>query len=114
MKKIIKPSEPEEAVYYSDFKGTCFNNMEPDIEIKIEFNYGSKYDGSQLKLHLTDDEFDVILKTIKENVSNEFKKTIKNFINQSEKDFDDSMQCRDWLNCEYSLNNTELLRKILK
>lgn len=114
MKKIIKPSEKEEAVYYSDFKGTCFNNMIPDVEIKIEFNYGSKYDGSELRLHLTDDEFDVILKTIKENISNEFKKTIKDFIKQSEKNYDDLMQSRDWLNCDYSLNSIELFKKILK
>lgn len=113
MKKIIKPSEPEEAVYYSDFKGVCFDGFGPHVEIKIEFNYGSKYDGSELKLHLTDDEFNVLLKTIKENISKEYRNTVKGVIKKIDKDFDDSMQMRDWLNCDIALNNTELLKKLL-
>jgi len=57
MKKILKPSENEEAVYYSDLNGKFLDQI-PPVEINIDFNYGSKYDGSKLQLHYTDEEFD--------------------------------------------------------
>ena len=52
MKKIIKPAEREEAVYYSDFTGKVLNECGPDITLKLDFHYGSKRDGANLELHL--------------------------------------------------------------
>jgi hypothetical protein len=60
MKKITKPSEPEEAVYYSDFTGKLLpesTTFGAPITVQIDFNYGSKYDGSKIELHLDDNDF---------------------------------------------------------
>ena len=57
MKKILRPSSLEEAVYYSDFSGKCFGNLPPPVVAKIEFNYGSKQDGESLEFHFTDEEW---------------------------------------------------------
>ena len=47
MKKITKPKQKEEAVYYSDFSGKCFGEYAPPVRLKLEFGYGSIYDGSR-------------------------------------------------------------------
>ena len=39
MKKVTKPAEKEEAVYYSDFSGKTFGEFFPHVEVNIEFNY---------------------------------------------------------------------------
>ena len=78
MKKIIKPSEPEEAVYYSDFTGKLLNDV-PPVEIAIDFNYGSKYDGCKLEIHLNDEEFDDLLVFLKITLSSEFKHNYEQF-----------------------------------
>jgi len=54
VKKITKPFCREEATYYSDFSGKCFGECGPDITLKLEFGYGSKYDGAAIELHLSD------------------------------------------------------------
>lgn len=76
MKKIISPSVKEHCVYFSDFTGKCFGNLDPSISIKVEFNYGSKNDGSNFELHLTDEEFAPLLLYIKDNITPESKKEI--------------------------------------
>jgi hypothetical protein len=55
VKKITKPAEKEEAVYYSDFSGKCFGEFNAPVQLKIEFNYGSIYDGSKFTFDLDDD-----------------------------------------------------------
>ena len=64
MKKITKPSQREESVYYSDFSGHLLDQFGPQVELKINFNYGSKYDNSSLELDLTDEEVLPLLKLI--------------------------------------------------
>jgi hypothetical protein len=78
MKKILKPSEHEEAVYYSDFSGKFLNETSP-IEIVIDFNYGSKYDGCKLELHLDDEDFDQLLSFLKTKLSEDFKHNYEQF-----------------------------------
>ena len=78
MKKILKPSELEDAVYYSDFSGKILNEQ-PPIEISIDFNYGSKYDGCKLELHLDDEDFDQLLKFLKTKLSEDFKHNYEQF-----------------------------------
>ncbi len=78
MKKILKPSELEEAVYYSDFSGKILNEQ-PPIEISIDFNYGSKYDGCKLELHLDDEDFDQLLNFLKTKLSEDFKHNYEQF-----------------------------------
>jgi len=78
MKKILKPSELEDAVYYSDFSGKILNEQ-PPIEISIDFNYGSKYDGCKLELHLDDEDFDQLLNFLKTKLSEDFKHNYEQF-----------------------------------
>lgn len=113
MKKIIKPLIKEEAVYYSDFSGKPFDECGPPVELKIDFNYGSKYDGSQLKFDLTDEEFQPLLNLIKNLVTEDYKSAIKKRLNSIENSYEDSMQMRDWMTCDMTINNIWLLRDFL-
>lgn len=75
MKKILKPQEQEEAMYYSDFSGKLLPDSEtfgPPIEIKISFNYGSKLDTENLELHLDDNDYILIKEFFKKYTTSEF------------------------------------------
>ena len=113
MKKILKPSEHEEAVYYSDFQGIVFDECGPDVEVKIDFNYGSKYDGARMRLHLTDKEFEPLLNLIKEKGSEDFKKELQKQLDLQEDNYEDSMQMRDWDSCDRICGNLHLYRDLL-
>lgn len=86
MKKILKPSEKEEAEYRSDFSDKSFIRFDPDVEIKFEFNYGSKFDGANLELHLTDEESKVILDFIRSKLSQEKKKDLRDELKYANQD----------------------------
>jgi hypothetical protein len=101
MKKIIKPAVSEEAVYISDFTEFDFEKFDPHVELKLSFNYGSKYDGTDFVLHLTDDEIMPILEVIKNNLSESFKKEINRQLKFAEKNQEELIQSRDWSACEY-------------
>ena len=117
MKKIIKPAEKEEAIFYTDFKGKfcdpSYGTSFPPVELVIEFNYGSVYDGERLSLHLDDEEILPILDMIKHNMSEDYKKSIEEKLKKREKNFEDSMQMRDWDACDYENNSLTLLRYML-
>lgn len=72
MKKVLKPAEPEETIYYSDFSGTLFEHC-PPVTVKIECDYGSEYDGARVELHLTDTELKHLLVYIKDRLNAESK-----------------------------------------
>jgi hypothetical protein len=112
MKKIIKPAEQEDCVYYSDFTGKCFGKFYPEVTLSIQFDYGSKYDGSSLQLHLSDEEADLILNFIKFNISEDFKKEIKEKLRKKNLDFDDAVDARDYTQCEYLSRSTDLLKRL--
>jgi hypothetical protein len=76
MKKILKPSQIEECDYISDFLENPMPAC-PAVEVKIDFGYGSKYDGDLLTLHLTDPETSHLLEVIKTHGSQNFKKTLE-------------------------------------
>lgn len=76
MKKIIKPAKKEKAKYYSDFSGEKFGDCGPEAEIKFVFNYGSRFDGEKIKLHLSDSESVEVLDFIKQKLSKEKKKQL--------------------------------------
>jgi hypothetical protein len=113
MKKIIKPQQQEDAVYYSDFTGECFGDSWPPVEIKIEFNYGSKYDSGNLQLHLTDKEVDPIIELIKANLSEDKKFELKKLIKKIESQLDDSIDSRCWDSAEICSNNLDLYKFLL-
>lgn len=100
MKKIFRPAEKEEAVYFSDFSGKSFGEFDPPVELKISFNYGSKYDGTEVTVDLDDEEIKPILDILKQSISEDFKKTIKNRLDKLENDFEISVQMRDWDSCD--------------
>jgi hypothetical protein len=83
MKKVLKPAEPEEAVYYSDFSGKLLEHNLIPVTIKIECGYGSEYDGSELELHLTDKGLNHLLVYIKDRLSPETKEEFKRQIESS-------------------------------
>jgi hypothetical protein len=82
MKKILKPSKLEEAVYYSDFSGELFKDFVP-ATIKIECDYGSDYDGARIELHLSDKEIEKLLEFLKHNLTPETKEDIKNQVDSN-------------------------------
>jgi hypothetical protein len=112
MKKITKPAQREEATYYSDFSGKCFGEVAP-IELKIEFSYGSKYDGSKLSFDLDDKDVEDLLFFLKSKLSNDFKKSLKTMYTILDEKYEDSVDSRDWTDCEFICNEKELIKKLI-
>ena len=113
MKKITKPAEREEAVYYSDFTGKVLNECGPDVTLNLWFGYGSRRDGAELELHLTDQDVDPIIDLIKTKLSSDIKEQLRKKLNKTEDNFNDSMQMRDWDSCDSTSNSIWLLRELL-
>ena len=114
MKKIIKPAEREEAVYFSDVSGKSFGEFSAPVELKISFNYGSKHDGSEIQIDLDDEEVKPILDHLKTLVSEDFKQNVKNKLDRFENDYEDSMQMRDWDHCDRMSNSIWFWREFLE
>jgi hypothetical protein len=110
MKKIMKPAQKEIAEYISDFSSKIFNDFDPHVELKFEFNYGSEFDGSKIDFHLTDDEAKYLLNFIKVHLSDKKVKHIKSQIEKNEEYYDQNIEARDWENCDYFGNNINLLK----
>ena len=113
MKKITKPAEKEEAAYYSDFSGKCFGEFGPPIQLKLEFNYGSVYDGSSFTFDLDDKDIDDILFVLKGKLSNETKKDLKQRFVALNDNYEQNVQERDWTSCDYICNEKSLLTKLI-
>ena len=114
MKRVIKPQQAEEAVYYSDFTGQCFGSHGPSVTIRMSFDYGSVYDGADVKLHLTDQEAEEVMAFIKSKLSEdakaEFKKTVYNY----QRNCDDAIQARDITQSTYFSNNSIVLKRLVE
>jgi hypothetical protein len=76
MKKITRPKQREEATYYSDFSGECLGEMTPHVEVRFDFCYGSKFDGSRFELHLSDNDAMKLLDFLKTNLTADAKKEL--------------------------------------
>lgn len=113
MKKILKPAEREEAIYFTDFKGKSCGEFDAPVELKMSFSYGSEYDGDSLVLHLNDEEARIVLDVIKQNISEDYKKHLKEKLKKTEESYEASMQCRDWTSCEYETNSLNLFEYML-
>ena len=113
MKKVLKPSQKEESVYYSDFSGKCFGDFGPEITVKFDFNYGSKHDGASFVLHLTDDELEPILELIKLRLTEEAKTNFKQELKRYQARLDECINFRDITGSEYSGNSCLLFRNLL-
>jgi len=113
MKKTTRPAQREEAVYYSDFSGKCFGEFDPHVELILDFGYGSKYDGSKLRFDLDDDDVEAVLTLLKSKLSKDAKKALKTAHTILDDKLDNSVQSRDWTDCEFVCNEKELLEKLI-
>jgi hypothetical protein len=100
MKKILKPAEPEEVVYYSDFSGKLLDHNMVPVTVKIKCGYGSKYDDSSVELHLTDKGLNNLLVYLKDRLSKETKEEFQRQVDSS---------------CQSSKNdyNVDLLKELI-
>jgi hypothetical protein len=114
MKKIFKPAEQEDAVYYSDFTGECFGQYEPQATLLMDFNYGSKYDGGKFTLHLTDEDAELILKFVKTKFSEDYRKTLKKELEKQQTNVNDAIDARDYLQSDLYTCSCNLLQFLLK
>lgn len=119
MKKIIKAAEKEEAIYYTDFKGKFCGDSDtdfsiPPVDLRIEFNYTSEHDGAVISLHLDDEEIIPVLDAIKQHMSEDYKKDLQRRLKSTERNFEESMQMRDWESCDYESSSLHLLRYMLE
>jgi hypothetical protein len=114
MKKVIRPEQAEEAVYFSDFTGKPFKGgLLPPVELKINFNFGSKYDGAILDLHLSDDDMDRILPLLRENLSKDAKKQTAEALHVLDLQLEESIEARDFLACDNASNARLFILKLL-
>jgi hypothetical protein len=83
MKHVIQEKINELANYQSDFSGVEFETQwAPTIELNIQCNYPSDYDGANITLHLTDSELEDILDFIKPKLAPATKLCFKNQIKE--------------------------------
>lgn len=113
MKKIIKPEEKEEATFYSDFTGKPLDQCGPEVQIKIEFSYGSKYDGSRINLHLDDEDIEDLLKYLSTKLNPDFRKKLQKTMQMLDERYDDAVDSRAWEECDLYDNNREVAKKLL-
>ena len=113
MKHITVPKSEEESVYYSDFIGHCFGPFPPAVQVKFDFNYGSKYDGESITFHLTDEEVQPLFETIKKSIREEFKTFLKQRLVSYDERYGAAIESRDAMACEYLINGIELVKELL-
>ena len=113
MKKITQPKQEERAEYFSDFSGKSFEGFNPDVEIKFEFNYGSKFDGGRVEFHLTDQEAEHVLDFIRMNLSEGKINELKNKLEEHEEYYEENVNARDWQSSDHFYNCIELYKYLL-
>lgn len=113
MKKIIEPAKREKAVYLSDFSGHQFDECGPDVEVLFSFNYGSKYDGSRITLHLTDREVESLLDAVKSKITENYKKEMRELLHTYDKQYNEAADFRDWDHCDIIGNNIDIIKHII-
>jgi hypothetical protein len=113
MKKIIKPKQHEQAVYFSDFTGQPFDQFGPPVTLKLEFNYGSEYDQSHITLHLSDKDVAPILDLIQSKLNPDFKKSLEEDLDKNIDNMHDALDARDPLMCEYYISCNNLFKRLL-
>jgi hypothetical protein len=113
MKKIIVPEQREEANYFSDFTGQPFDQFGSPVTLKLEFTYGSEYDGSEITLHLSDKDVEPILELIKSKLNPDFKKSLENELIENDEQYFNAIEARDPMECEHRISCNNLLKKLL-
>lgn len=113
MKKILQPKQEEKTEYFSDFSNKSFELFPPDVQIKFEFNYGSKFDGAKIEFHLTDQESEHVLDFIRMNLSECKIDELKNKLEEHEEYYEENVNARDWQSCDHFYNCIELYKYLL-
>jgi hypothetical protein len=113
MKKIIQSKQEERAEYFSDFSNKSFEGFNPDVQIKFEFNYGSKFDGARVEFHLTDQEAEHVLDFIRMNLSEGKINELENKLEEHEEYYEENVNARDWQSCDHFYNCIELYKYLL-
>lgn len=113
MKKIVKPAQKEEAEIYSDFSGERFNHDIPEVTIKFDFNYGSQFDDSRIEFDLTENEAQEILDLIKSKLSQKRKDLMTQELKNTNINYEQCMDSRDWDGCEHYGSNAFLYKYFL-
>jgi hypothetical protein len=113
MKKVVVPKQHEEAIYFSDFTGQPLDRFTPPVVLKLEFNYGSVYDQSEITLHLTDQDITPILDLISAKLNPDFKKSLENDLNENDEEYFNAIEARDPMECEYRISCNNLIKKLL-
>ena len=114
MKKVLKPFEKEEAVYYSDFNGKCFGELYPEATLSFSFDYGSKFDGESLTVHLSDAEAESVLEFLKSKMSEDYKELLRKKLAKQSTNLNDAINARDYSQCDYYNSSCNLLQFLLK
>lgn len=114
MKKIIIPRQREEATYFSDFTGQPFGDeLHPPVSLKLDFGYGSEYDGSEITLHLSDRDVAPVLELISTKLNPDFKKQLEHKLNDNDEAYWDAVEARDYTECEIRVSCNNLYKKLL-
>jgi hypothetical protein len=114
MKKIIVPEQREEASYFSDFTGQPFGDLyHPPVTLKLEFNYGSEYDQSEITLHLSDKDIVPILDLISSKLNPDFRKSLEEELIENDEQYFNAIEARDPMECEHRISCNNLLKKLL-
>ena len=114
MKKIIKPKQHEEAAYFSDFTGQPFGELyHPPVELTLKFNYGSKFDESEITLHLSDKDINPIIELISTKLNPDYKKDLEETLKDNDEELDMAIDSRDPIMCEYYISCNSLIRRLI-
>jgi len=113
MKKITKRKCEEEAVYYSDFSGKRLSDVGSPVNLKIEFNYGSIYDGSNLSFDLDDEDVEELLLFLKGKLNKRAKEDILREITNNDEEHGYALEVRSWDECSILLCKNALLTQLI-
>lgn len=114
MKIVQSPAIPEKAVSVSDFSGKEFKFKTPEVQLNIDFNYGSKYDGARLSLDLFDSEASDILTMIFDRLHRSTRKHLEGMLKKSHEDYENCVEARDWSGCDQTCGKVALYQAAVK
>lgn len=112
MKKVIKPAALEQSERYCDFSGEKLEYE--SCSLKIDFGYGSKYDGATLELDLSESAEELLIMFIKANLNPKSINNLKKDKKKLGKCYNDVFDARDWESTEYMQNGIDLLEELIK
>ncbi len=113
MKKIVKPAQNAEVEIYSDFSGIRFGHDIPEVTIKFDFNYGSKFDDANIEFDLSEEEAKEILDLVKSKLSQQRKDLMLERLMKANANYEQCMDSRDWNGCDYYGSDVSLCKYFL-